>query len=166
MRSLDAVGFVQLACVGLAVLVASCGNKQPSYADVFADAGAPPPADASSGPDSSLVGDSPGPCTNLQCQQVDCASNLPDTTVSGIVYDPAGKNPLYDVIVYVPNAPVQPFPSGATCDQCGVLPSGSPLVATLTGPDGQVRPRRTCPTGGNIPLVLQLGKWRKQLAIP
>jgi hypothetical protein len=162
MRSLDAIGFAQLAWV---VLVASCGNKQHAYADVFADAGAPPPTDAASGPDSNLVSDSAGPCTNLQCQQVVCASNLPDTTVSGFVLDPAGKNPLYDVIVYVPNAPVQPFSPDVACDQCGSLPSGSPLVAALTGPDGKFVLSHV-PTGGNIPVVLQLGKWRKQVTVP
>src|SRR5262249_32836305 len=54
-------------------------------------------------------------CTGLQCQQHDCSGGEP-TTVHGVVYDPAGKNPLYNVVVYVPNAPVAPFTQGATCD--------------------------------------------------
>ena len=113
-----------------------------------------------------LVGNGGGPCTNLECQQVDCASqNLPDTTVSGIVFDPAGNNPLYDVIVYVPNAPVEAFQPGVVCDQCVVLASGKPLVTALTGPDGRFVLHHM-PVGGNIPLVIQLGKWRKQLVIP
>jgi hypothetical protein len=112
-------------------------------------------------------GDASGhPCVNLQCMQVDCAArSLPPTTVSGVVYDPAGQNPLYDVIVYVPNAPVQPFGHGVTCDRCGVLASGSPVVTALTGPDGRFT-LQNVPAGDSVPLVLQLGKWRRQVTIP
>jgi len=163
MRSLDAVGFVPFACFALA---ASCGStKQPAYADVFPDAEAPA-AEAGPEVDANLVGNGQGPCTNLQCQQVDCASqNQPDTIVSGMVLDPAGANPLYNVIVYIPNAPVEPIQAGVVCDQCGVLASGSPLVTALTGPDGRFT-LKNAPVGGDIPLVIQLGKWRKQLTIP
>jgi hypothetical protein len=85
--------------------------------------------------------------------------------VSGIVYDPAGQNPLYNVIVYVPNKPLLPFAEGATCDQCGVLASGAPLVTALTDPTGRFV-LSNVPTGDDVPLVLQLGKWRKQVVIP
>jgi hypothetical protein len=105
-------------------------------------------------------------CANLQCQQVDCASRgLPDTTVSGVVYDPAGENPLYNAIVYVPNAPLLPFLNGVTCDHCGVLASGAPLVTALTDPVGRFT-LTGVPAGDDVPFVIQLGKWRKQLVIP
>jgi hypothetical protein len=97
---------------------------------------------------------------------VNCAAQgLPTTTVSGIVYDPAGQNPLYNVIVYVPNGPLLPFAEGAVCDQCGVLASGAPLVTALTDPAGRFV-LSNVPAGDNVPLVLQLGKWRKEVTIP
>jgi hypothetical protein len=103
---------------------------------------------------------------NLQCNQVACAAQgLPDTTVSGVVYDPAGQNPLYNVIVYVPNAPLAPLAAGVTCDHCGVVASGAPLVAALTDARGRFQ-LSNVPAGDNVPLVLQLGKWRKQLVVP
>jgi hypothetical protein len=105
-----------------------------------------------------------GPCTNLQCQQVACGAGQ-TTTVSGVVFDPAGLRPLYNVIVYVPNAPLAPFPSGVTCDQCGTVASGSPVVSALTGSDGTFV-LNNVPAGTNIPLVLQIGKWRRQITIP
>jgi hypothetical protein len=107
------VGFVSLAGGVLAVAcsVGSLGVVLPVPA--VADAG------AEGGETGNLVGngDASGhPCVRLECQQVECADRgLPPTTVSGVVLDPAGQNPLYDVIVYVPNAPVQPFVSRAWC---------------------------------------------------
>jgi hypothetical protein len=156
-----------LACLAAAATTAGACARGPasqSYTSVFPDAG---PVAVEAGPESGdLVGDAHGPCVNLQCQQVDCASQgLPDTTVSGKVFDPAGVNPLYNVIVYVPNDPPKPLTPGVVCDQCGVLASGSPVVTALTGPDGRFV-LHAVPTGDNIPLVIQLGKWRKQLVIP
>jgi hypothetical protein len=158
-------GFVPLAVLAIA---AACGQSHPrSFESVF-DAGdvdvTTPAGDAGN-----LVGsgDASGhPCVRLECQQVDCSrQNQPPTTVSGIVFDPAGQNPLYDVIVYVPNDTVQPLQPGVVCDQCGVLASGSPLITALTGSDGRFV-LQNVPVGQNIPLVLQLGKWRKQVVIP
>jgi hypothetical protein len=161
MRIAKAIALVSL--VGAAAAPA-CRRGPPSAFAPHTDADAD--SDAPQGDDASLSGDGRGPCKGLQCQIVDCAAQgQPDTTVTGVVYDPAGQNPLYDVIVYVPNAPVQPFAPGVTCDQCGVLASGDPVVTALTGPDGKFT-LRGVPAGDQIPLVLQLGKWRKQLTIP
>src|SRR6185295_18565530 len=105
-----------------------------------------------------------GPCTNLCLQQVACGGAA-TTTVSGTVYAPNGIDPLYGALVYVPNAPVAPFPPGVACDQCGAQASGSPLVSTVTGPDGTFH-LQNAPAGASIPLVLQLGRWRRQVVIP
>src|SRR4051812_48169541 len=69
-------------------------------------------------PDSLGDGGDSGECVNLQCKQVTCTGGA-KTTVTGTVYDPAGANPLYNAIVYVPNGKVEPFTPGVTCDQCG-----------------------------------------------
>jgi len=105
------------------------------------------------------------PCVTGLCkQQVDCP-NGGDTTVTGIVYDPAGKVPLYNVVVYVPDAPLGDITTGATCDKCGQTLSGSPLVTALTDASGKFTLGRV-PVGDNIPLVVQIGKWRRAITIP
>jgi hypothetical protein len=87
------------------------------------------------------------------------------TTLTGKVYTPAGDLPLYNAIVYVPNGPVQSFPDGGvTCDRCGAAASGNPLVSALTDPSGTFR-LENVPAGQNIPLVIQMGKWRRQVTL-
>jgi hypothetical protein len=102
-------------------------------------------------------------CKNLQCAQHDC--NTGSTTISGTVYDPAGKNPIYNVAVYIPNETPGSITLGASCYSCSDLYTGKPVVATLTDPNGKfVLPM--APDGANMPLVIQIGKWRKQLTLP
>jgi len=104
------------------------------------------------------------PCSNLECQQVNCAGGA-TTTVTGKVYDPAGKTPLYNVTVYVPNAPLAPLPQGASCDQCGSVLSGDPVVSALTDTEGKFV-LENVPVGNDIPIVIQVGKWRRKLVLP
>ena len=105
-------------------------------------------------------------CTGLCLQQQACAGGG-TTTVSGTVFAPARNNPdpIYSAFVYVPNAAVQPFTPGVTCARCGTQVSGEPLVTATTGPDGRFT-LRNMPVGDNIPLVIQLGRWRRQVVIP
>ncbi len=88
-----------------------------------------------------------------------------ETTVTGTVYAPNGTLPLYNALVYVPNAPLAPFPEGIVCDRCGSLPSGQPVVSAVTDAHGEFR-LVNVPVGTDIPVVIQVGKWRRQFTVP
>jgi hypothetical protein len=103
-------------------------------------------------------------CVNLQCQQQACPGGG-TTTLTGKVYAPNGTLPLYNAIVYVPNSTPTTFTDGVTCDRCNGSISGNPVVQTLTDASGSFT-LTDVPVGNNIPLVIQLGKWRRQVTIP
>jgi hypothetical protein len=105
-------------------------------------------------------------CTGTCAQVPSCDGGT--TTLTGKVYDPAGVHGLYNALVYVPNNPsdpgLQPFPAGITCDICGATAAGDPLVTAMTAPDGTFT-LTGVPVGAAIPLVIQLGRWRRQFTI-
>jgi hypothetical protein len=105
-----------------------------------------------------------GGCTGLGCQ-IDKCTGMPKTTVKGTVYDPGGKLPLYNVMVYVPNAPLAPLVEGVSCDKCGTIASGQPVASALTDASGNFT-MQDVPVGANIPVVIQTGKWRRQITLP
>lgn len=117
-----------------------------------------------------FIGSSDGAvCTNLCKNQMQCSGGG-TTSVSGTVLAPTPPayglpDPIYNAVVYVPNAAVQAFATGVSCDRCGTPLSGSPLVKALTGPDGKFT-LTNVPVGTNIPLVIQIGRWRRQVVIP
>ena len=88
-----------------------------------------------------------------------------NTTISGVVYDPAGMNPLYNVIVSIPSAALSPFPAGVSCASCASEVSGQPIVTAMTDAKGHFVIGNV-PWGASFPLVMQLGKWRRQITIP
>lgn len=104
-------------------------------------------------------------CTNLCLRQQQCPAGG-TTSVTGTVFAPNGTDPIYNALVYVPNAPVDAFGPRApgVCLQCDDEVSGSPLVSAITGPDGRFT-LTNMPTGANVPLVIQLGRWRRQVTI-
>jgi hypothetical protein len=85
-------------------------------------------------------------------------------TLSGTAWTPGKTDPLYNAIVYVAKGAVEPVASGASCDKCGDLPASKAVTATLTGPDGKFT-LTGVPTGNDIPLVIQIGKWRRVVSV-
>jgi hypothetical protein len=116
-----------------------------------------PPAAASSPVDAAL------PCVGLQCQQQACPGGA-STSLSGTTYAPNGRLPLYNVAVYVPNAPLTPFSQGVSCERCGTLASGKPIASALSDQEGKFTIKNV-PVGKDIPLVFQVGKWRRKVTI-
>lgn len=113
-----------------------------------------------------LVGCSSGGdrCIGLECSVVACPGGV-QTTLTGTVYAPNGTLPLHNAIVYVPRDPIGPLPAGATCVRCGQTPSGSPIALTTTDTSGRFR-LEGAPAGNDVPLVMQVGKWRRQVVLP
>ena len=115
-------------------------------------------------------------CQGLECKaQMDaCASHgMPATTISGRVYDPAGQLPLYGVYVYIPaNTPDPITPGNPTCSQCEAPASGNPVIGTFTDAKGNFTLMQGAmdpwgvPSGAGLTLVLQAGKWRRQIPLP
>ena len=115
----------------------------------------------------------PHPCVNLECQQTTCTlgdckqqacAGGAKTSVHGTVYDPAGKVPLYNVVVYVPNGDVPALTTGASCDRCDAHLI-APVASALTDTKGNFT-LDDVPVGTDIPVVIQVGKWRRQIKIP
>jgi hypothetical protein len=109
---------------------------------------------------SSGSGSSSGPCTTGLCTQVPAGCT---TSLSGTVYDPAGKNPLYNAVVFVPNDPagtLPPIASGThSCNTCDVS-IGNFVAATTTDSRGHFT-LKDVPAGSHVPFVVQMGKWRR-----
>jgi hypothetical protein len=90
------------------------------------------------------------------------------TVVTGTVVSPAksSPDPIYNAIVYVPAAEPEPFKKGVTCARCGSIEGVTKFkVAAVTGADGKFR-LEGVPDGKNIPLVVQVGRWRRVVRIP
>jgi hypothetical protein len=77
------------------------------------------------------------------------------------VYDPAGRVPLYNAVVYVvPEAELKPLGTRVQCESCSAHFPMQALSVALTKADGSFR-LTDVPAGKQIPIVIQLGKWRR-----
>ena len=104
-------------------------------------------------------------CITATQQCVNACPGGGETTVTGTVYDPAEKNPLYGIVVYVPSTPPAPISTGASCYSCNSLYTGNPIAFAVTDSAGKFTIHGV-PDGANIPLVVQVGKWRMQYTLP
>ncbi len=126
-------------------------------------------ADAPPGADTPVVDTPmlpPDACVGLQCQVTPCeAQGRPTTTISGTVFAPNGTLPLFGVTVYVPNVDPGPLADGVQCTSCSTELPGKPVTKTITNESGRFS-LEDAPSGTDIPLVVTIGKWRRQLVIP
>lgn len=105
-------------------------------------------------------------CVGLECDIVNCAAmSMPPTKITGKVYAPNGTLPLYGANVYIPRDEVPAFTEGAECTRCNPDLPGSPIRAAVTNEAGEFT-LEDVPVGGEIPVVIALGKWRRQIKIP
>ena len=120
-------------------------------------------------------GNTGGPSSNGTFDDFgDVQSNTPGvrgsgcpTTLSGVARDPAGQLPLYNVVVYVPSEPLGPIAQGASCETCDGNFSGRPIAAAVSNASGAFTLDLTSVTARtNIPLVIQAGKWRREVTVP
>jgi hypothetical protein len=111
-------------------------------------------------------GGAPAPCPGggLDCYVAPGCT----TSLSGTVYDPAGRNPLYNVVVFVPNDPagaLPPITPGThSCNTCDVS-IGDYIAATTTDSHGNFT-LTGVPAISHLPLVVQTGKWRREVFLP
>jgi hypothetical protein len=109
--------------------------------------------------------------SGLACSGTGLCTLVPSgctTSLSGTVYDPAGANPLYNVVVFVPNDPMGKLPAIQTgthsCNTCDVS-IGDYVAATVSDANGNFT-LKNVPATTNVPLVVQTGKWRREVFLP
>ncbi len=110
-------------------------------------------------------------CTGLCLQQQTCDGGALTTITGQVVGGTTGTgfgspDPVPNVLVYVPNdlTSLASIPAGASCGSCSSNVTGSPLVSTTTAFDGTFS-LSNVPVGSNIPLIIQLGKWRRGIYV-
>jgi len=162
------------SCIGLALLGSiACGNSNGPGSGIVGAAGASQtpsgggasggtgPIYSNAGTGSSILVPVTGGSTSGGGTDQCTPGNT--TTISGIVYDPAGKNPLYNISVYVadPSSPLpdlEKIPVGCGCTQ--LLPEKVLAIGAPTDATGHFE--IPCAPSGNVSLVVQTGKWRRR----
>ena len=148
-----------LAVLGVTIGLAACGEpvKRSGFTPGEEDAGF-----------EGGVGFTPGavPCQGLACKREKCDDPSTTTTITGKVYDPAGANALYNVMVYIPGGPngdaeLPEITEGVSCETCASV-ALSPMVSALTNTKGEFE-LKDVPVDKDVPVVIQVGKWRRKL---
>jgi hypothetical protein len=142
-----------------AVAIGGCNSKSSGHGGNGGNGGS-----GGSGGNGGSGGSGGGPtCTAGGACQMPCSGGG-TTSLTGKVYAPNGTLPLYNAIVYVPSTTPTQFTEGVTCDRCNGQVSGNPIVQTLTDATGSFK-LDNVPVGNNVPLVIQMGKWRRQVVL-
>ncbi len=146
-----------------------CAGGDDGGLDAYAFDGSLPDGQTRDGSSAGDGGEASPGCTTELCPSTACADGG-TTTLTGVAYDPAGNAPVVGAVVYVPTtrtmlAPFSPgIPSDCTwCSDPSKLPGGV-VASAVTGADGSFS-LSNVPAGASIPLVIELGKWRRQLVV-
>jgi hypothetical protein len=150
---------VVLAC---AFVLAGCIREETR--STLEDASAASPDDGGSA--FGFNGDDSGPIITVCQGDGPCLPNCGSVTaLTGTVLDPAGRLPVANAVVYIPQLPPAPIVVGtSTCSACG-QPIVDYIAATVTDSVGSFT-LNDVPTGKNIPIVTQVGKWRRESFVP
>jgi hypothetical protein len=162
-----------LVCAAIAtgIAAASCGGNPTTAGGKDGGADARSLVDASKGAEAGADAKKPvdgskekDACTGIACDVQECAAGK-ETILQGYVFAPNGTLPLPDIQVYIPNGNLEPFKPGISCIACGQPLSGEPITTAVTDETGHFV-LTGVPTGMHIPIVTQLGKWRRQTYVP
>jgi hypothetical protein len=167
------------AALGTYAAIAGSGCSSTSAPGAVSDASVDSSVD-SAGPGADAGDDAPCFGCNLpdghSCppgSSLDCYVNTScpkggATKISGTVYDPLGRNPLPNIMVYVPkqSGKLPPIVTGtSSCSPCATSIGDNDYVAfTFTDNAGHFI-LSGVPTGKNVPLVVQSGKWRRAITV-
>jgi hypothetical protein len=108
-------------------------------------------------------GPPPGCRSDIDCRRVVCTATGVTTNLTGVVLDPAGRVPVFNAIVYVPSGPVPALAAGVDCNRCNAQIT-DPIAVATTDTSGAFT-LRDVPIMDGLPLVIQIGKWRRQVKI-
>lgn len=105
-------------------------------------------------------------CTDLKCRvNLNCPAISGPTTLTGVVSIPAGTLPVYNAKVYIPSGAIPPPPkTGVSCERCEQVVPADSIASATTDLNGNFT-LTNVPSGDNIPLVIQVGKWRREIKI-
>jgi hypothetical protein len=132
------------------------------FADSSADHGSDGDDGGSAAQDASGDATTADACVGLACDVHLCDGT--QTTIRGRVFDPAGKNPIFGATVYVPVAlPLPALLSGASCASCASLYAPA-VTSSVTDAFGNFE-LQAAPDGPSVPVVVQLGKWRRTFMV-
>lgn len=98
------------------------------------------------------IGDAGDPCV---------AAGQPTTSLTGVVFAPNGTLPLHGAAVYVPTEALAPIPAGVGKPVCA---SGAPVAFGRTNARGEFELSNV--PSGDVRLVIQVGKWRREVMVP
>lgn len=105
----------------------------------------------------------PDACFGIECRIVNCAEQgKPPTSISGTVFAPNRTLALFGANVYIPLSDPGPLAEGVQCTTCQQATPGGAAAQVTSGPDGKFT-LTNVPSGINVPLVIQMGKWRRQI---